>query len=586
VNRYSATVSVFNGTMPIAVLPVGNDPYIATYDGGNDGIYVTDYGSASVSVINGTTLAVGSVHVGSDPVAASYDSGNGYLYVTNSGSSNVSVLNGTEVLGSVAVGYYPEFATYDSGDGSVYVPNIDSNSVSAIFTGATVEFNESGLPAGTGWWVNVTGGPSTYSNTTNVSFGAPDGTSSYSIAAADRTYGAPGGSLTVRDSPVSKTIVFSRVTYPVTFTEVGLPNGTDWAVALGGTTIPSTAATVRFLELNGTYWFNVSTAPGWATSTFTGSLVVDGSAVSERIVWTQVTYAVIFEESGLPKGTGWWVNVSGGPDTFSFGYTLTFDVPNGTHPYSVSSVDETYAHPVGTFQVDGAVVYEEVPFSRVTYTVTFAESGLAPGTNWSVGLYATQQSSATTFDAFTEPNGTYLFLLGRVPGYAMSPSSGIVIVDGANQLVMLEYTAIPPATYTVSFTETGLPWGTIWVVTFNGLTDSEAGNLLFYAIANGTYSFAVDPVAGYDAIPSHGEMAVNGSPMPQLITFLPSSPPSPSTFLGLPTIDGLGVLGAVVIAIAAGGVLAILLRRGRRGPPSRPGDSGRRPRRGRSSGPT
>ena len=43
------------------------------------------------------------MNVGDAPWSATYDMGNGYVYVTNSGSNSVSVINGTKLVGTVNV---------------------------------------------------------------------------------------------------------------------------------------------------------------------------------------------------------------------------------------------------------------------------------------------------------------------------------------------------------------------------------------------------------------------------------------------------------------------------------------------------
>src|SRR5438876_1039971 len=99
-------------------------------------VYVADYGSNNVSVIDGTTV-VATVPVGTLPGALAYDGGNGFVYVANFGSyyyssSNVSVISGTVVVATVPVGNCPDGVAYDSGNGYLYVSNYCSGTVSVI----------------------------------------------------------------------------------------------------------------------------------------------------------------------------------------------------------------------------------------------------------------------------------------------------------------------------------------------------------------------------------------------------------------------------------------------------------------------
>ncbi len=86
-------VSVISGTSVIGTATVGSDPVAAVDDtSGNGYIFVVNSGSGTVYIISGTSV-IGIVTVESDPVAATYDSGNNYVYVMNYASNTVSVLD-------------------------------------------------------------------------------------------------------------------------------------------------------------------------------------------------------------------------------------------------------------------------------------------------------------------------------------------------------------------------------------------------------------------------------------------------------------------------------------------------------------
>jgi len=75
--------------------------------------------------------------------------------------------------------------------------------------------------------------------------------------------------------------------------------------------------------------------------------------------------------------------------------------------------------------------------------------------------------------------------------------------------------------YNITFTESGLPSGTTWSVTFNGnATSSTTSTISYTGIANGSYSFSVGSITGYTASPSSGTITVNGGNVNQAITFI------------------------------------------------------------------
>jgi hypothetical protein len=71
--------------------------------------------------------------------------------------------------------------------------------------------------------------------------------------------------------------------YSVTFTEAGLPSGTNWTVTLNATPNASTTNMITFTEPNGTYPFSVGSVAGYVTKESSGDVVVNGSRANETI---------------------------------------------------------------------------------------------------------------------------------------------------------------------------------------------------------------------------------------------------------------------------------------------------------------
>jgi len=79
--------------------------------------------------------------------------------------------------------------------------------------------------------------------------------------------------------------------------------------------------------------------------------------------------------------------------------------------------------------------------------------------------------------------------------YVTNYFSGTVSIVSTPALAVKKY-------YTVTFTETGLPYGTSWSVTFNGTTESSSTNTITFNEPNGIYSFSIASISGYSASPS------------------------------------------------------------------------------------
>jgi len=105
----------------------------------------------------------------------------------------------------------------------------------------------------------------------------------------------------------------------------------------------------------------------------------------------------------------------------------------------------------GDLWVSDSLNSRALEFIPATFSVGFAETGLASGTTWSVtlgGLYAASNGAGVLFPAL---NGSYPFSVGAVSGYTESPGSGTVVVNGTSVSVAIAFTptilGLPPAVF-------------------------------------------------------------------------------------------------------------------------------------------
>ncbi len=516
------------------------------YDSGTREVFVANMESDTVSVISDTNnTVVATVAVGASPNGVTYDSGTGEVFVANSNSNNVSVISDTNntVVATVAVGASPNGVTYDSGRGEVFGANAGSDTVSIIAWVYPVTFSESGVPSGQTFQVMVNGASmplTTDGATDSVSVGEPNGTYAYSVADISGWHQSTlpySGNVVVSGAAVKEpTLVFTQVTYLVAFSENGLSAGATWYVNFtsgpSGFSLPSGSAaagsSISLFLANGTYEYTVTTnVNGFQTATPEGLTESAGAPPSVAVTFAP-TYSITFTETGLPSGTSWSVTLNGATSS-STTSTITFTEANGTYSYTVGTVSGYTVAPLsGMSTVNGASVSQTITFTPMpTYSVGFTESGLASGTSWSVTLNGATQSSVSSSATFSEPNGTYSYSLSPIAGYAVSPSSGTITVSGSDQSQAITFTATPPSTYTVTFTQTGLSSGTSgtsWSVTFNGVAESGTGtSIVFTGIANGTYTYSIGTVSGYTVSPSSGMVTVNGANVNQGIAFTAAS---------------------------------------------------------------
>jgi len=407
-----------------------------------------------------------------------------------------------------------------------------------------VSFEETGLANGTNWSVvvrSVTYG----SNGSTISFSERNGTYGFNVSFVPGYRPVPRlGSFTVNGSAFVQYVTFIAKTprpplYPVTFEESGLPGGTTWSVTVRGVTNHSSSTEIGFDSSNGTYGFQVGAVPGYRSQPTNSSYTVHGSAVLVSITFLRRTppppkFAVTFVESGLPAGTSWSVTVRGSTNS-STTDTIGFDSSNGTYGFHVGAVPGYRSQPVNSsYTVNGTAIEVPIQFIARTpppplYPVAFQETGLPNGTNWSVTVRNVTYVSNGSTISFGESNGTYGFNVSFVLGYRPSPRLGSFNVSGLPVTVSITFIVRtpPPATYAVTFQETGLPSGTSWSVTVRGVTNTSSTAAIGFRSSNGTYGFEVGSVPGYRSEPTNSSYTVNGSAVSVAVTFLRKTPPPP-----------------------------------------------------------
>jgi hypothetical protein len=171
----------------------------------------------------------------------------------------------------------------------------------------------------------------------------------------------------------------------------------------------------------------------------------------------------------------------------------------------------------------GDIVWFQIHY-RSVYTPTITETGLPAGTTWSASVGGLTKTSTGPSIAFApEPNATYNYTIGYVPGYTVTPSSGTFPISGAPVTQSATYTAIAPGTKTVkaTFNETGIVTGVTWSLALAGFgSQSTAGGSLVYELPeSATYTYAPLSIVGY-VTPATGAVVVGTSPTYTTISYV------------------------------------------------------------------
>ncbi len=226
-----------------------------------------------------------------------------------------------------------------------------------------------------------------------------------------------------------------------------------------------------------------------------------------------------------------------------------------------------------------ALTLTEYPSSGPAYTATFDESGLAAGTDWSVTMSGTRQSSVTNSIVFTAGEGTYNYSIEPLTGYTASPASGSLLVQGNTTEDITFSSTQTVHVYSVTFNESGLPEGTLWSVTLgDDLLDSRT-NYASFNETNGSYAYTIGAPVDFTATPGSGSVTLSGSALERDVSFTengttggggghnnstgPSSPTTPGTIppSGTTTLNGYLIVADVVAEICLVGLVAYFIAR-------------------------
>ena len=339
----------------------------------------------------------------------------------------------------------------------------------------------------------------------------------------------------------------------VTFSETGLPSGDPWSVTIATNysassfanayaptiSLGATGATLTIGEPVGPYSYEIVSSTGYMADPSTGGVSVSAS----------MTISVAFQ---APVSVQFLNGYHSTPDSYWGGTSVQFTVTSSMTQElilwaaSVSGSPTLVTLPSG-MTIETSYFYDETgialgSLAAGTYTMTLntqnfwtntatiAVYGISGGANYGF-QFQSHQNWDTMYMA--QGAGAYLGILTTGGGYPVesptitnpneetpSTSGGETSLIGEQPINMFSFWTnagnwgiAGVAIFTissVSFTETGLPAGTSWSVTFNGATLSSTSPVIVFEGDPGTYSYTVGAVSGYTASPSSGSVALDG----------------------------------------------------------------------------
>ena len=496
------------GVEATVTLSADSRPIGVASDSANGNVFVTEAGLDNLVVINGSNQQIlTGVVVGSNPSGVVYDAMHNEIFVANFYGDDVKVVapetsDTWEVVATIAVPGAPVALAYDSSNGNVYVTQQWGNSTSEI-SAVTNKIVQT-------WNVGLYPDAAAFDPSASEIYIANAGSANVSIL--NTTTGLLTGSVPVGELPDA----------------VAYDSGTGHVYV------------ANFRSNN--------------TTVISGDSVVTSFAVGDYP--TGVTYnptlSVIAVSAEGPN------QINGGAGVVSFYTDATnalvnnVTVGSGTDGIAYNSVNGfEYAANGRSGNVSVLGTPQPAP-----YNVTFTETGLPSSTEWSVTFGTITTDSTTSTVTFSAQDGTYTFSVGTVAGYNATPAQGTVVVNGFPKSLSVVFA---PVSYSVSFTESGLPAGAEWAVTLAGDTVTNTSATIAFSEVNGTYAYSVTSSTNLTASPAAGNVTVNGAPQSLTIKFSSGTSTSSTPASGTPWWEY--VLVVVVVAAVVLGLVLVLRRR-------------------------
>ena len=247
---------------------------------------------------------------------------------------------------------------------------------------------------------------------------------------------------------------------------------------------------------------------------------------------------------------------------------MSIELPNASYTYTAATSATDWSTPAaGGFTVAGAARNEPVPFTSTSvaqYAVTFTESGLPSGATWYMnitgepGLSATVSGASGTMLSIDLRNATYSWTASTSETKWTTSAHGPLTVAGLALSEPVPFTLPAPAasTYSVTFTESGLPLGATWYVNITGqvglsaTVSASSGTTLTTALVNGTYSYSTATSSKGWSTAAGGAFSISGAAQGLTVTFTSSGgTTAPASTTSPPTWTWIVVALVIVIAL-------------------------------------
>jgi YVTN family beta-propeller protein len=419
---------------------------------------------------------VGSVTVGENPNGVAYDGAKGEVFVANSLSNNVSVISDASdaIVATVAVGVTPYAVAYDEGKRELFVTSTGLDAVDVVSDiNNTIEASVLVGNYPTGVACDGAAGEVFVANDVSGPFYEDDGPGTVSVVSdTNDTVVATVG---VGDTPLGEV-------YDSGKGEIFVVNYFSYTVSVISAKNNTVVATVRVGIAPQALAYDSGKGEVFVANTDSDNV----SVISDTSNTVVATVAVGSDPVGVAYDSG-------------RGEVFVANAVSNT----VSVISDTSDRVVATVHVGpgpGGVAFDDAG----------AEVFVANGGSDTVSVISDANDTVVATVAVGVGPSFMAYDSGTGEVYVVNYVSGTLSILSAGSVSVV---------YPVTFTESGLPAGTSWSVTFDGVTNHSTGNGVGFLAPNGSYSYTVGPASDYAASPASGSVTVDGANATVLIGF-------------------------------------------------------------------
>ncbi len=524
-NTQNSTVMLINISSASVVYTVstGGTPIMPLTMPGSPGMLIIDpcYDSLDLVPLEFTVRSAVFTESGISPMVPWGVTVNGFTQTSS--SSRVLFF---ESMGNYSFVPMP-VAGYNTEKNGTFMVSTAGSSVAVQYNKTfNVKFMESGLSPTMNWGLTFNGNTETGTAGSPLAFTAVNGSYAFNVTLEKGYTVTPqNGSIKVSGSNVTIGLNFSIKSYSVDFVSSGLPPLSLWYISINGVQHAVRGSNYSYVSTPGNYNYSIQPIPGYYPQVGSGSFSVNNENVTVNIKWEPFLYKVNFNESELPLGTPWFVNISNGLVLHSSSKNVSAYLKNGTYDFAFTSANSSWKGFYGMFEVNGNSLTLSANFTEVLYNVIFTENGLPSGTDWTVSVGSEVHGSISGSLVFSLPNGTYLYSAASA-NTSFEPITGVFEVNGSSLNEKVNFSL---KVSNITFQESGLPSGVQWGVYLlgNGFFNTTQRNLTL-SLPYGSYSYLPVAVQGFNSTnisstfslgSSTGNSTINVtySPLPNLV---------------------------------------------------------------------